>query len=96
MQTVYKYPLSFLSDDRCKLQLPRGAKLLSIARQDTAFAYNSLQLWALVDPNESIMERRTIRVAGAGHPLPDFGLEYITTILDAGGSLVWHFFEEKE
>jgi hypothetical protein len=82
MKTIYKYPLN--SQD-CTLQLPKGAKLLTVQLQ------NQIEnLWALVDPHTSELEERHICIVGTGWEVED-NMEYITTYMD--GYFVWHVFE---
>lgn len=87
MFKVFKYPVKI--GDRFSLELPRSARVLSVAEQN-----QSVNLWALVDPDEST-ETRNFVMAGTGHPinLPEQKLKFINTILMMGGSLVFHFFE---
>jgi len=88
MKKVFKY--QFEPDDYINFTLPRGAKILTVQEQ-----LGILCLWALVDVGESMVESRSMRMAGTGHSIDDYGVDYryINTIQLAGGSLVFHFFE---
>ena len=57
---------------------------------------NSLQLWALVNPEQKIMARRSIEIVGTGHicsSSDDSEKIYISTIQLMGGALIYHIFE---
>ncbi len=88
MNTVWKYTLPY-ADDMVVLEMPKGAKILSIQEQNTV-----ITLWADVDPNASLV-KRTIRWAGTGHPI-DHYVCFIGTVQQHGGQLVWHFFDMGE
>jgi hypothetical protein len=83
MKTIWKFTLK--TTDEQVIEMPRGAKLLTVQMQD-----NRPQLWALVDsvkPNE----QRTIATFGTGNPAEDG--EYIGTYQMRGGELVFHVFD---
>lgn len=85
MKTVYKYRLN--TDAYQYIVLPVGAKLLCVKMQaETPF------LWALIDKEQTHNEMVAIRCAGTGHDIKD-DVEYIDTIMVAGGLLVFHFFK---
>lgn len=86
MRRVYKYPV--LLSDRFHLDLPVGAKILSVNIQ-----HGNPQMWALVDP-DCPLERRFFRLAGTGHPIEDTVVEHVGTFRIANGDLVFHLFEE--
>ena len=86
---IYKYKLGDYLD-KSSVRLQMGAKILSVNKQN-----NEWFLWAMIDPYETKMEERVIRMAGTGHTLENVrSLEYLNTVLD--GIYVWHFFEEKQ
>jgi hypothetical protein len=66
--------------------MPKGAKVLTVAYQ-----HNALCLWAEVSA-DAPKEQRLFLICGTGHPIPD-GAQYIGTVQDAGGSLIWHVYE---
>lgn len=85
--TVYKYAI--LAFDVFGLELPIGAKILTVQTQ------NDLpHIWALVDPSAE-KEIRTFRLAGTGHTIKETNLDYIGTVQIRGGELVFHLFEIK-
>lgn len=88
-KTIYKYPL--LVTDFQEVLMPIGAEILTIQTQD-----ENACLWALVDPNELVVEYRNIEIYGTGHPIYcDMGIsrKYISTFQLQGGKLVFHSFE---
>lgn len=88
MQSIYKYPLSFI--DTQEIELPTGAQVLTVQVQR-----DNLQLWALVDPEIETVEKRKFIVIGTGNPINDLinTVVYISTIQIYGGALVFHVFE---
>lgn len=90
-RTVYKY--AEILADTVTLDLPVGARVLRVetARHRTQ-ARDALVFWAQVD-RDVPTERRTFRVFGTGHDMPDdVALEHVATVMD--GPFVWHVFEE--
>jgi hypothetical protein len=89
MQYIYKYPLA--PADRQTVELPKGARMLSVGDQG-----GSVFLWALVNP-ELPTTNRKIRCIGTGHPIAkiDPDIRFLGTVMLLGGSLVFHFFEEE-
>lgn len=87
MLTIWKYELGL--QDHQTLQLPEGAQLLHVGNQ-----HGALCLWALVDPDAKVIDRR-IYVVGTGHKLPTACklARYIGTAMMLGGTLVWHVFD---
>ncbi len=101
--TIWKFPVSI--DDHFTLQMPRGAKVLSVGVQATPQAGPPRPadqrevpfLWALVDPDPDLgTETRHFLLAGTGHPRPDLEwlkIVFIGTFQLRGGALVFHLFE---
>ena len=91
MTVIWKYP--FDVDDSFELNMPQGAKILTVQEQDRKGC-----MWAIVNPENEIESRRFC-ILGTGHMHPlDFFLSkrYIGTFqqpFPMGGSLVWHLFE---
>ena len=80
---IFKYEL--LPKSEIVLWLPKGAQLLSVQTQ------NSIPcLWAMVDPNAKLEERR-LRFAGTGHFIEPGEYKFIDTF--QMGSLVFHVLE---
>ncbi len=86
MKTIYKYPIE--ATDSQDVEMPKGAKIIKTDTQD-----GKICLWAVIDPNETKVEQVTIKVAGTGHPIEEDKLDYIGTVQQWGGKLVWHIFE---
>lgn len=93
MRVIWKYPVPIV--DTFALEMPKGAEVLTVQVQG-----GDAQMWALLDPDRPKVER-CFRLLGTGHPLgvgevsDRFG-RYVGTFQIAGGSLVWHLFEEAE
>jgi hypothetical protein len=83
MKAIWKYPINPYST----LQMPEGAKVLSVQTQD-----NQPQLWALVDPDKPKVGR-TFAAVPTGDPFDDEGYTYIATFQIDNGGLVFHLFE---
>jgi len=80
---IYKYPLRI--EDRQVVQLPRGARPLSIGYQS-----GDIMLWCLVDPDAP---KRPVKVAivGTGHDFEPDGWAYVGTAWWTP-PFVWHVF----
>lgn len=76
MKTIVKFPVPD-EEGPFELSLPRGARVLGVARNDAVMT--TVALWALVDPNVDTKELRKFAVFGAG--------EGIQTNLDASDYL---------
>ena len=85
MKTIWKYKWSE------EVDLPLGAKIFSAGYQD-----DQLMLWAMVDHNEKIKEKRKLLLLPTGHVGidTDIGLKFITTVFQ--DQFVWHLFEIDE
>ena len=82
---VWKYDVE---PDEFELMMPRGAKVLSVGVQQ-----NRVQMWALVDPDEPMVQHR-FRLAGTGHQIKDPDeLRFVGTFQMHGGALVFHLFQ---
>lgn len=74
--------------DDFKLNLPKGAKPLSVQLQ-----IDEPQMWVLVNPGAD-REVRSFVTIGTGHPIePGAALQFIDTFQMANGLLVFHVFE---
>lgn len=88
MRTIYKYEARLT--DVFTLDLPRGAKVLSVQAQNGV-----AQMWAMVDP-KAATEKRDFMVVGTGHPIADSEVQhmhFVDTFQMKGGALVFHLFE---
>lgn len=87
---VWKFTLQLSElDDIVAINMPRGAKPLSVANQN-----ETLVLYAMVDPELPVVSRE-FRVAGTGHPLTNIPKmkNFLGTVLFREGSLVFHVWE---
>ncbi len=77
-------------DDNFEIDMPAGARILTVQPQGTQIC-----LWALCDPAQG-KEMRQFRLAGTGHVIdwPANRLAYIGTFQVAGGLLIFHLFEK--
>lgn len=82
MKTIHKYPIAVT--DRVTIDMPQGAKVLSVQLQ-----HERVQVWALGDPAQPYVARR-FRVYGTGHAVDEEGT-FIGTVQVTG--LVFHVFE---
>lgn len=85
MSRILKWSLA-VTDEQV-IQMPAGAKLLSVQMQRGV-----PQLWAMVDP-DAPREARTIVVVGTGNPIHSKLGAFIGTVQMMDGALVWHVFE---
>jgi len=90
MLMIYKYTVPVM--DYFSLDLPRGAKILTVQEQ-----YDKPQIWALVNP-EGLVETRNFRLAGTGHPIKETEkiLNFVGTFQLRRGSFIGHLFEIKK
>jgi len=86
---IYKYEI--LPVDEFVLDLPLGAKLLSVAEQN-----NKMVLYAMVIP-ELRLKPLKIRVIGTGNPMPDgmSEFEFLGTVKLHNGKLMFHIFYQR-
>lgn len=91
MKAVYKY--EFAVNDDVRVQMPHGAKVLSVGSQKT----NHICVWALVHPENPLVSH-FFRVCGTGHPItPEDGIcaeGFVGTVFD--GPFAWHVFQTKD
>lgn len=80
---IFKYALEVQNEQ--VLEMPKDAWILDIQVQ-----YGIPTLWALVDP-EAVLTQRKILCVGTGHEVAPGSIGYLATV--QMGTLVWHFFE---
>jgi hypothetical protein len=85
--TIWKYP--FPTTDEFQLDMPAGAKILTVQAQQ-----GHPCMWALVEP-EFVRVVRRFRIFGTGYPvdLAPNRRDYIGSYQLEGGALVSHVFE---
>jgi len=81
---VWKFKLAVA--DRQTLQVPKGAKPLTVQVQN-----GERRVWMLVNPAAELVAM-TICVHGTGHDFDATLYDYIGTAQQVGGALVWHVF----
>ena len=85
---IFKYPLEIV--DEQLVHVPIGAKILT-----AAFQYEKLFLWVEIDENP-VHQDKKIRIIGTGHEFTNSThLEYITTVQQYDGKLIWHIYEDR-
>ena len=87
--TVWKYPLS-VEASTTFVDLPKGAEILSVAT-----IAGSPHLWALVDPDETELVRRSLITLGTGWKVVSdapFG-RFVGTITGVKGWMVFHVWD---
>ena len=85
MKVVYKYGLR---PGLQTLELPLGARILHVGDQ-----YGSGMLWALVDPEQHVLEPRTLYVVGTGMHFDHHISAHLGTF--QAGPFVIHVFEVR-
>ena len=83
---IWKYVLELV--DVQKVQMPRNAKILSVAKQGDIIC-----LWAMVNP-EVATTGRDIAIVGTGNPCWCSGWDFVGTVVDE--PFVWHIFAGQE
>lgn len=86
---IYKYPVPITTGGSCVVEMPKGARALSLQVQD-----GEPVLWMLCDPSTGT-ERRLFTWYPTGHIYDAGGIrgEHVGTIQLYDGRLVWHLFE---
>ena len=91
MNTIYKYPLKFESQDlKVSLLLPVDAKILSFQIQDNDFV-----LWAMFNEDKEVFKKeRFFLMVGTGWAINYEWdeLNFIDTV-QSPDNTVWHLFE---
>ena len=90
---IWKFPLTHEG----AVEMPVGAKVLTVDAQFNERREEQAYLWALVDPDPRVeRETRRFRTVGTGHQIANAeDLIFIGTFMFAGGALVFHVFEEQ-
>jgi len=87
VKKIFKYRIPFL--DFTEVSMPTGAKILEVQNQD-----ESLCVWAEVDPDTPMMERRFFHVYRTGHNMYEECEEtYLGTAQFQRGEYVFHLYE---
>jgi hypothetical protein len=89
MTTIYKYEVRIA--DEFAIEMPRGARVLSVQTQNSA-----PYLWALVE-STAPMTLRTFALRGTGHNADGLALApFVGTFHLSNGALVFHLFDLGE
>lgn len=89
MNKIYKYSVPVGGE--FNILLPVNSKILCVQQQ-----HFQLAMWAIVDVYTEEFERRKFQIYGTGHEIDmDAVKQYIGTVQQADGNLVWHLFELK-
>lgn len=88
MRKVWKYQL--IGQEETCIELPINSKVLSCQVQ-----HGRICLWVEID-EEQIGNpcKRTFHIFGTDQPIPD-GFEYVGTVQEREGYLIWHIYELK-
>lgn len=84
-KTIYKYNLPI---DGGEIPMHAGATILSVQAQ-----YNSIAMWATVDPQQKAFEIRHFACIHTGDNYTADNLKFLGTVLTDVGSYVTHVFE---
>ena len=87
-KTIWKYDVPM--EDYFEIDMPKDAQILTVQTQN-----GEPKLWALVNLDITILEKRKFRHSGTGHPITDDNMDYIGTYQLHGGGLIFHVFEVK-
>jgi hypothetical protein len=90
MTTVFKYPLT--SAPVQTIVTPRLWHPLTVQIQNGVPC-----IWALTTTDDLVLTARRVLVVGTGRELPPLTTpdEYLGTVQEAGGALVWHVFVQR-
>ncbi len=88
MKTIWKFPIA--TTFRQDVEMPRGSQIKSAQHQ-----HGQLCIWAEVNPKADKCKRQIV-IIGTGHELPreGYGMEFVATVLELDGLLVWHIYED--
>jgi hypothetical protein len=94
-ETIWKYEIKIT--DYQEILMPFGAKILCVQTQLCLQRQEAVPcLWAEVNPNNSPDKPTPIFIVGTGHPIPRAALNYIGTIQQYGGNLIWHIYSGEK
>lgn len=85
---IYKYPLKLKASHT--VELPQGAKILSVQEQNDAVFF-----WALVDPELKTSDFH-FQCFNTGYPcIPDELGDFVATIEEGEAKHIWHIFVQE-
>lgn len=90
---IYKYPMKFSMDAECIIEMPQGARSLSVGLQYAEGIREYPHLWALIDRDKPSVRTHFLMI-GTGWNIQDYlePLHFIGT-LQFSNRLVFHFFQ---
>lgn len=83
-QSIWKFDLQVESEQI--IRLPKDADILSVQIQNGA-----PRIWAIVNTVNPVVDRH-VYMFGTGHPFDKPDANYVGTIQEAQGALIWHVF----
>jgi hypothetical protein len=92
MFTIHKFQVQV--QEQGIIEVPVGAKLLSIDRQ-SMYGLDSIQSWWEVDDEEQSTVDEPYLIVGTGHEMPDTrGYQFATSVQQ--GMFVWHIYMNSD
>lgn len=90
MNSVWKYTLKIQEEQI--IEMPVSSKVLSVESQG-----DEIVLYALVDKTAQETSKKTIRVYGTGHDIPEsiHLFDFLGTVKMYNGSLMFHVFHKN-
>ena len=89
MKTIFKYQIPVTGE--FIVEMPTEAEVLTVQIQ-----FGRPCIWVLVDPSKEEVEERKFGFVGTGNPAPFLEIaNYIGTVQQNQGGLIWHLFEYK-
>jgi len=83
---IFKYKMT---GNEVSIKMPLGARFLSVQCQ-----FDEICLWMQVPDGAKIEVERRFVAIGTGHQFDERGLQYLGTVQQAEGRLIWHIFEK--
>lgn len=80
------------------IEMPKGAKILTVGWQSVGGTSSGLFVWALVNPTAPKEQRRVGVLPTGFETVPDdgFAYKYLGTAHNMDNGSVWHFFEAED
>lgn len=88
MNAIWRFPIEMNPDGRIAIEMPTGARILTIQVQERA--PNMPSIWVLCDDKAPPLERH-FQIIGTGHTADVEADKYVGTWQQGG--FVWHLFE---
>lgn len=88
MKTIWKFELPLRNGGEQIIDMPVLSRILCVQDQN-----GILCIWAVVDPKKEMTKRKFL-IVGTGYESKHIPLDYIGTVQQMSGALIWHIFEE--